>query len=234
MKAESGCNKVKARREGAQVLAGEESAGGEGMFGEVVFDAEPVVEALQGEVEILGGLEFDDGEAAMAIGGEEVDEIAILGGEGGNLSVDGFEEGGIDFGEVAADLEFEAGFRGCGRGWEGRAGVPGTFEGADPVAGVGEFDGMLKPFGVVGEEGGFQQIGVQMFQTKGGGNVLIEGEENGEAFDRFGFAVTAAQIVVPNEGEGEGGIDGGDGRGEEGAPAAGAAFDDRAGVRGGE
>lgn len=195
------------------------------------MNAEPVVEALEGQVEVLFGFEFDDGEAAGAVGGQEVDEIAVLGGESGDLTVDGFKEGGIDGGEVAADGDFEAAFGGVDGGPVVPL-APGAFEGADPVAGVAKLDGILAAVSFVGEQSGFEQSGIEMFQTQSGGNVLIQGQEDSEAFDGAGFAMAAAEVVVPDQGKGEGGIGGGHGRGEEGGPAAGSFFDDGAGVGG--
>lgn len=69
-------------------------AGGVVKIGEVVVaDADPIVEALEGEVEIFGGFDFDDGEVIGAGDGEEVEhatvEIAAGTGEGGDLGVDG-------------------------------------------------------------------------------------------------------------------------------------------------
>lgn len=56
-------------------------------------DADPVVEALEGEVEVFGGFDFEDGELAGAGDGEEVEHAAVEGvaaaGEGGDFGVDG-------------------------------------------------------------------------------------------------------------------------------------------------
>ncbi len=88
--------------------AGERTGGGLG-FGEVVVtDADPVVEALEGEVEVLLGLEFDDSEVMVAGDGKEVKhaavEVAAGAGEGGNLCVDGRGcEAGIERREIGAE-----------------------------------------------------------------------------------------------------------------------------------
>ena len=50
--------------------------------------ANPIVESLQGQVQIFVGLEFDDRETAVAIEGEQVEHAAIAGGECGNLRVE--------------------------------------------------------------------------------------------------------------------------------------------------
>ena len=89
MEAQGGSDKVKAGRDGAKGQMREEAELGKGVFGEVMAYAEPIVEALQGQVGILGGLELEDGQASGGVGGEEVDESAILGGECRDLAVDG-------------------------------------------------------------------------------------------------------------------------------------------------
>ncbi len=76
------------------------AGGGVGGLEVVAADADPVVEALQGEVEVVVGFELDDGEAAglRAVGagdGEEVEHAAVGGGEGGDLGVD---VGGVEVG----------------------------------------------------------------------------------------------------------------------------------------
>ena len=53
----------------------------------------PVVEALHGKMEVLGGLQFNDGEAALAGDAEQVDDGAVAGGKGGNLRI---EHGGVE------------------------------------------------------------------------------------------------------------------------------------------
>ena len=75
------------------------------------FDAQPVVEGLQRELEIGGGFDLDYSEAAATIAGEQVHDGAIAGGEGRGLSVDWMcEEARIDDREVGADDRFEPGF----------------------------------------------------------------------------------------------------------------------------
>lgn len=84
------------------------AGGGVGGLEVVVADADPVVEALEGEVEVFFGLELDDGEAAVGGDGEEVEHAAVGGGEGGDLGVDvGGVEVGIDGLDVAAEEGFE-------------------------------------------------------------------------------------------------------------------------------
>ena len=93
------------------------SSRGAGRCEVVVADADPVVETLEGEVQILRGFEFEDGEAAVAGDGEEVEHAAVACLEGGDLGVDvgGVElaEGALAFGEgadVLAEGGFEPGF----------------------------------------------------------------------------------------------------------------------------
>ena len=89
------------------------AGGGVGCLEVVPADADPVVEALEGEVEVFVGFEFDDGEAAGLRTGstgdaEEVEHAAVGGGEGGDLGVDvGRVEVGVDGFDVAAEDAFE-------------------------------------------------------------------------------------------------------------------------------
>ena len=70
---EGGGDQVEARGEGGEFDSAEvavalelaEAGSGVGGLQVVVTDANPVVEALQGEVEVVVGFEFDDGEAAV-------------------------------------------------------------------------------------------------------------------------------------------------------------------------
>lgn len=64
----------------------------------VPADADPVVEALQGEVEVLAGLQFQHGETAVVGDGEEVEHAAVARLKGGDLGVD---VGGVELGEGA-------------------------------------------------------------------------------------------------------------------------------------
>ena len=51
-------------------------------------DPRPVIEALHGKMEILGGLEFDDRQAAVAGDAQQIDDGAVGGGKGGHLRVE--------------------------------------------------------------------------------------------------------------------------------------------------
>jgi len=66
-----------------------EASGGVGGLQVVLANADPVVEALEGEVEIVVGFELDDGEAAVGGDAEEVEEAAVASsGDGRDLGVD--------------------------------------------------------------------------------------------------------------------------------------------------
>lgn len=73
----------------ADVVAVGESVAGVriGGLGVVPADANPVVEALESEVEIFRGFEFEDGEASVAGDGEEVEHAAVACLEGWDLGV---------------------------------------------------------------------------------------------------------------------------------------------------
>ena len=44
---------------------------------EVPFDPHPIIESLQREMHILGGLELDDGQPTLAVGREQVDDASV-------------------------------------------------------------------------------------------------------------------------------------------------------------
>lgn len=112
---EGGSDEVEVRGIGGEAGVGEVAvllevadAGGAGDGEMVVADADPVVEPLEGEVEVFGGFEFDDGELVGAGDGEEVEhaavEIGAGSGEGGDFGVDGGGlEVGVEGGEVGAE-----------------------------------------------------------------------------------------------------------------------------------
>jgi len=116
MDVQRGGYEVEARWERGELDAAEvavalelaEAGGGVGGLQMVVADADPVVEALQGQVEIVVGFELDDGEAAVGGDAEEVEEAAVAGsGDGRDLGVD----------VVGVEARDGAGFWGC---WFGR------------------------------------------------------------------------------------------------------------------
>ena len=118
--AQGGGDEIEARRLRGEAVGGEVAVGlklaeaglGVGGLGVVPADAEPVVEALEGELGVLFGLELEDGEAAGVVEGEQVEEGAVeaAGGglEGGDLGVDGLgEQVRVEQGQVAAEAVFE-------------------------------------------------------------------------------------------------------------------------------
>lgn len=73
-------------------------------------DADPIIERLHRQVLVFACLDLDDGEAAGALDGEEIEDSAIDAGQGGHLSVDRLgEKRGIEEREVAP----EDGFKPC-------------------------------------------------------------------------------------------------------------------------
>ena len=139
-----------------------EGGGGSAVSGleVMVADADPVVEALEGEVEVIVGLEFDDGEAAgFRTGGagdaEEVEHAAVGGGDGGDLGVDvGGVEVGVDGLDVAAEEGFEPAL--------GLSAIEGVaFVSGGGAAGEEAGDEFAEVGGVVGGEWGFVGSGAE-------------------------------------------------------------------------
>jgi hypothetical protein len=89
MEGEGGGDEEEAGRLFEEGERGEVVEGGEVTGGGMVGDAHPVVEGLEGEVDVLGGLDFDDGEAAGAVDGEDVGDAAVDAGDGDDLGVEG-------------------------------------------------------------------------------------------------------------------------------------------------
>jgi hypothetical protein len=111
----------------------------------VPFDTHPVVEGLKGEVGIFGGLEFENREAPVAAGGEQVNHATVAAGEGGHLTVERMrEQPGVEFVDVSANGAFEPGLRVAAvegmlrvsRRWRADAGDP-FGEGCE-FAGIGD------------------------------------------------------------------------------------------------
>ncbi len=76
--------------------------------GVVPLDSRPVIEALQGQVDVFVGFEFDDGEAAVAGGGQHVEHGAVGGGECGNLRIELLRlQALVDDADVGDDQGFE-------------------------------------------------------------------------------------------------------------------------------
>ena len=114
MEFERGGDQEQAGAVGGDGVAGEIAVGGElAAFG-VPSDAHPVVEGLEGQMDVFGGLDFKDDEAARAFNREQVGDAAVEPGEGWNLAVDGFgAETGVEGGDGFPDAHFEPGFRGA-------------------------------------------------------------------------------------------------------------------------
>lgn len=112
MEFERGGNEEQAGAVCRDGVAREIAVGGELVAFGVPGDAHPIVEGLEGEVDILGGLDFQDDEASRAFDREQVGDTAVEAGEGGNLAVDGFRaEAGVEGGDGFANAHFEPGFR---------------------------------------------------------------------------------------------------------------------------
>ena len=114
--AQRGGYEIEERGLGGKALAGEVAVGlelaqtglGGGRLGVVPTHADPVVEALERELGVLFGFELEHGEPALLGDGEQVEQGAVGGGEGGHLRVDGVgEQVGVELGEVAAKVVFE-------------------------------------------------------------------------------------------------------------------------------
>ena len=132
MKVERGCNKVEPGIGLQQRAPREVPASGKFLAPDVPIDANPVIERLQGQVNVLTGLQFKDGQTAAALGGKQVDQVAVSGGEGGHLAVDRVDESGVDQFDVLPHLVFETAL---GAGMLTRLGFgPRSFEGAQEVA----------------------------------------------------------------------------------------------------
>ena len=92
-------------------MAGEVAVGGELVAFGVPGDAHPIVEGLEREMDVFGGFDFEDDEAAGAFNRKQVSDAAVDAGEGGDLAVDGFRaEAGVEGGDGFADAHFEPGF----------------------------------------------------------------------------------------------------------------------------
>ena len=111
MKIERGRDQKQARWVGAEGDIGEIATGGEFAAVEVPLDADPIIQGLQGKVEVGGGFQFNDRQAAGAVDGEEVEDTAVTAGEGRDLALDRVgEQRGVQGFEVRARLRFEPGF----------------------------------------------------------------------------------------------------------------------------
>ena len=88
MEFERGRYQKQARGLGPQGDSGKIAVGRELIAVEVPFDAQPVIEGLQGKLQVGGGFQFQDGQAAGALDGQQVEDAAVAAGEGRHLVVD--------------------------------------------------------------------------------------------------------------------------------------------------
>src|SRR5271167_307765 len=108
MGAQGGGDEVEKGRRFGKLTAGEVAVADEAAVLLVPAHARPVVEALEREMNVLVGLQLEDGEAAIEGAGEDVDHGAVGGGEGGNLRVDeALVEPLVDGANVADDQRFQ-------------------------------------------------------------------------------------------------------------------------------
>jgi hypothetical protein len=76
------------------------------------LDAEPIIQGLQGQMEVFGGFELDDGEASVPIGRDQIEDAAITGREGRHLPIDRLrKQSGVDDLDILAHLGFQQGLR---------------------------------------------------------------------------------------------------------------------------
>ena len=132
-----------------------EAGGGIGVLDVVPADADPVVEALECELRVLAGLDFDDSEAAVRAGGEQIEHATVAAGKGRDLGVNRMvAEGGVETGEVAAEFSFEPAL-----GLEAVEEV--AFVAGGGAAGAELGDELAESFGVFFGERGFAWAGAR-------------------------------------------------------------------------
>jgi len=87
-------------------------------------DAQPIVGGLQGQVNVLAGFQFDDGEPSRARDGEEIEKSHARRQRWQNLSIDESRiESGIHAGDILANEGFQPAF--AWRAVQGMAGIAG-------------------------------------------------------------------------------------------------------------
>ena len=82
------------------------TAGGRLAIGVERAHANPVVERLQGKMQIFVGLEFDDDEAAVAVEGEQIEHAAIAGRKRGDLRVEAVRRAEREAARLSAGAKF--------------------------------------------------------------------------------------------------------------------------------
>ena len=68
--------------------------------------AHPVVERLQGQVDIFARLQLQHGQPATALRRQEVDQVAIVGRKGRHLPIDGLHQVGVNELDLLTNLVF--------------------------------------------------------------------------------------------------------------------------------
>src|SRR5258708_19691542 len=102
------CDQVNERRRGLQLHAGEIAIAGEITLLQMTTHAKPIVSGLQREMNVLGGFQFEDGQAPRAGDGEKVQDAMFAAGVGEDLGVDVARiEYGINAADVLANERFE-------------------------------------------------------------------------------------------------------------------------------
>ena len=87
MEIERGRDQQQARRVGTQRNTGEISAAFELAPFQVPFDAHPVIQGLQRQMNVLAGFNFDDHQPAVVVRGENIQNAASAGRELRGLAV---------------------------------------------------------------------------------------------------------------------------------------------------
>ncbi len=102
------CDQVDERRRGLQLHAGEIAIAGEITLLEMTTHAKPIVGGLQWQMNVLGGFQFEDGQAPRAGHGEKIEDAVFAAGVGEDLRVDVARiERGINASDVLANERFE-------------------------------------------------------------------------------------------------------------------------------
>jgi len=102
------CDQVDERRRGLQLHAGEIAIAGEITLLQMTTHAKPIVGGLQWEMNVLGGFQFEDGQAPRAGDGKKIQDAVFAAGIGEDLGVDVARiKRGINAGDVLANERFE-------------------------------------------------------------------------------------------------------------------------------
>src|SRR5260370_34868231 len=102
------CDQVDERWRGLQLNAGEIAIAGEITLLQMTTHAKLIVGGLQWEMNVLGGFQFEDGQAPRAGDGKKIQDAVFAAGIGEDLGVDVARiERGINAGDVLANERFE-------------------------------------------------------------------------------------------------------------------------------